>query len=560
MSASDNFLFDASMMPEGVSSPFLNKKTVYVPDSNASSEYQNQIVFDFSQLSNSFSWVDWKSGVFEFPVTITIENTNTTDLPKMNDYINSYFCGLKNGTHHLINSISVNVNNTSVVSLQNNLNFYIQYKMMTELSADDLKKMSATQFFAPDSSTSFHYASARDGPGFTNNRPNINLAEDYSTQVYKFSQNAGFGDRLSNVLDYGAGTTDAFYKQTINDTTKTTQQAISTFVTDGDNKAYFSILCTIRLRDVCDLFNEIGLTRGMYINAIINLNSSKQTLTYTKDTETMTLSSVSVGGLTNPLLISSAAANQPNAWLSAQTPATKTSTIEISMAVGTAKTSGASYTSPLLGGRTRFSVDLYQCNPVFEERYLSLKTKDVYYTDIYTYLYQNQISAGGTFNTLVSNGISRPTSVIVIPFVSKSANGTLTSVPIYQSPFASEPGTTSCIPITNWNVLVSGTAIFQSDFTYDYQQWLEELSRANAVNGGQSIGLTSGLLSQKEFQFGYRYLVADLSRRLPQDDIARSIEIRGTNNTNVAIDLLVIVEYQRKLTYDISSGGILSTI
>lgn len=561
MSASDQFLYDSSLLPEGVSSPFLNKKTVYVPDSNASSDYQNQIIYDFSQLSNSFSWIDWKSGVFEIPVTIVVENTSTGVIAQMNDYINSYFCGLKSGSHHLVSSISVNLNNTSVVSLQNNLNFYVQYKLLTESSADDLKKYGPTQYFVPDSSTSFHYASTRDGPGFTNNRPNVNVAEDYSTQVYKFSQNAGFGDRLANVLDYGAGTTDAFYQQTINDTTKTTQQALSTFTTDGNNKAYFSILCTIRLRDVCDLFNELGLTRGMYVNMIINLNSSKQTLTYTKNTETMTLSNISVGGLTNPLLISSAAANQPNAWLSAQTGAGNTTTIEIAMSVGTARTtSGTSYTSPLLGGRTRFSVDLYQMNPILEERYLSLKTKDVYYTDIYTYLYQNQISAGATFNTLVSNGISRPTSVIVFPFVSKSANGTLTSVPIYQSPFASEPGTTSCIPITNWNVLVSGTAIFQQDYQYDYQQWLEELSRANAVNGGQSIGLTSGLLSQKDFQFGYRFLVADLARRLPADDLARSIEVRGTNNTNVPIDILVVVEYQRKLTYDISSGAIVATM
>lgn len=560
MSASDAYLYDASLMPEGVSSPFLSKKTVYVLDSNAGPDYQGQIIYDFSSLSNSFSWIDWKSGVFEVPVSIVVENTSTS-LFDMTDYINSYFCGLKAGTHHLINSISVNVNNTSVVSLQNNLNFYVQYKLLTELSGNDLKKLGATQFFVPDTSTSFHYASTRDGPGFTNNRPNINIAEDFSTQAFKAGQNAGFGERLSNVLDYGAGTTDAFYQQTINDTAKCTQNAISTFTTDGTQKAYFSILCTIRLRDVCDLFNEMGLTRGMYVNMIINLNSSKQTLTYTKNTETMTVSSINVGGLTNPLLISSAAANQPNAWLSAQLGAGETATIEVAMSVGTAKTtSGTSYTSPILGGKTRFQVDLYQMNPVYEERYLALKTKDVFYTDIYTYLYQNQISAGQSFNILASNGISRPTSVIVIPFVSKAANGTLTSVPIYQSPFASEPGTSSCIPITNFNVLLSGTAVFQQDYQYDYQQWLEELSRANAINGGQSIGFTSGLLSQKDFQFGYRFLVCDTQRRLPQDDIARSVEIRGTNNTNVPIDILVIIEYQRKLTYSISTGGLLTTV
>ena len=559
MSSSDHYIFDSSLMSEDITSPMLTKKNIYILDSNATSDYQGQITWDFSQISNSFLWADFKSGVFEIPVTILVENTDAGVIADMSAVINSFFCGLKNGSHHLINSINVNVNNTSVISLTNFLNHYVSYRLMTELSQDDQKKLGATQFFSPDSSTSFHYASTQDGPGFTNNRPNPNVAENYSTQAFKFSQNAGFGDRLQNVLDFGANVTDAFYKQTINTTAKCTQNGISYFVTDT-NKAYFNILATIRLRDICDLFEQLPLVRGTYVNMVMNLNTSRQTLTYVKNTQTLTASSVTItAGQTNPLLIASASANQPNNWLDSIAGGT-TAQLEVALGVGTAKTSsGASYTNTLLGGRCRFYVDLYQLNPLYEERYLSLKTKEVHYTDIYTYLYQNQIAAGATFNFLATNGISRPRSVIVIPYVSKASNGTLTTVPIYQSPFASEPATTSCVPITAWNVLVSGTAIFQMDEQYDFTQWLEELSRANAVNGGQSNGFTSGLLSQKDFQYGYRYLVADLSRRLPQDDIARSIEIRGTNNTNVAIDLLVIVEYDRKLNLDLSSGSITTT-
>lgn len=556
MSSSDAYLYEASLLPEDMATPFLNKKTVYVMDSNATSDYQNQLVYDLSSLSNSFNWIDFKSAVLEIPFTILVESID--EIANMDTVINSFFAGLKCGSHQLINSMSVNVNNTSVISLTNFLNHYVQYKLLTQLSSDDQKKLSASQYFSPDSSTSFHYGSVADGPGFTNNRPNVNIAEDFSTLAFKYTQNGGFGDRLQNVLDYGTNVTDAFYKQTINTTGKCKDNAISYFDTNGQT-ARFNILATIRLRDICNLFDELPLVRGTYVNMIINLNTSTQTLTYVKNTTTFSVSSVSVNGQTNPLLISSASVDQPNNWLDTVVGAGKTGILEVACNVGTAKTTNASYTTPLLGGRTRISVDLYQMNPIYEERYLSLKTKEVNYTDIYTYLYQNQISADSTFNFLSTNGISRPTAVILIPYVSKASNGTLTTVPIYQSPFASEPGTTSCVPLTNVNILVSGTAIFQQDYQYDYQQWLEELSRINAVNGGQSNGFTSGLLSQKDFQYGYRYVVADLSRRLPQDDIARSIEIRGKNNTNVAIDLLVVVEYQRKLTIQLDTGGIVQT-
>lgn len=559
MSSSDNYLYETSLLSDDISEPFLSKKNVYVLDSNATSDYTGQVIFDLSQLSNSFSWVDWKSATLELPFTVLIENTDTAVLANMSAVINSFFCGLKSGSHHLINSMSVNVNNTSVVSLTNYMNHYVSYKLMTTVSQEEIQKFGTTQFFTKDNAPSIHFGNTRDGPGFSNNRPNANIAENYGTKAFKATYNTGFAERLRTPLDFGAGVTDAFYTNT---TTKAicTQNGISYFETDT-NKAYLYILATVRLRDVCDLFNELCLTRGTYVNMIINLNSSTQTLSYDKDTETFGCAVTNVVGLTNPLLISSAAANQPNSWLSSSIAATKTGTFEVACNVGTAKTSsGASKTNPIMGGRCRLYVDLYQMNPLYEERYLSLRTKDVYYKDIYSYLYQNQISAGGNFNVLVTNGISRPLEIVVIGYVSKSANTGLTSVPIYQSPFASEPGTTSCVPLTNFNILVSGTAIFQSDIQYDFNAFMEETSRANAINGGQSNGFTSGLIGQQDFQYCYRYNIADLSRRLKGDDIARSLELRGTNNSTVPIDLLVFVVYQRKLTIDVSNGALISNV
>lgn len=558
----DQFLFENSMLTDTPVSPFLTKRVVYVQDSMQTSAYTGQVQIDLSQLSNSYQWVDYTSLVWECPFTIVIENTNTADIADMSAVVNSYMAGLKSGAHQLINSMSVQINNTSVVQLSNYLNHYVQYKLMTSFSEEDQKKWGASTFFTPDSSTSFRYASAPDGQGFTNNRPNSNIAENYGTKAFKTTFNQGFSERLRNVVDLSDGVTDAWYNQTLGAGTLATSKAacasnaISYFHTPAANVAVCYIMATIRFKDIAHLFGELPLLRGTYVTATINYNASAQTLSYDVDTTTLTTSTPLITGLTNPILVSSADTDQPNEWMSTA-GAGNVATFYVSCNIGTAKgATGTDYNNPLIGGRTRVYAELYSLNPIFEERYLSLKTKSVYYTDFYSYMYQNQVAAGQSFNFLATNGISQPTAVIVIPYVSKSANGTLTSVPIYQSPFATEPGTSSTIALTDFNIQVSGANIFQQDQQYDFVQFLTELSSINALNGGKSTGLTSGLLSQQDFQYGFRFYVADLARRLPHDDLARSISVVGRNNSAVAIDLLVLIEYRRKLDFDLASGAI----
>lgn len=572
----DQFLYEASLMTDAPSSPFLKKQVVYVQDTQNTSNYTGQINLDLSQLSNSRQWIDFTSMVWEIPFVISIENKDAAAIPDMSAVVNAFVAGLKNGSHQIVNSLSVQVNNTNVVQLSNYLNHYITYKMMTSLSDSDVKKWGASTYFAPDSATSFHFdatGAAEDGPGFSNNRTSVDPATyfDFSSKSFKITTNTGFAQRMQSVLDLSDNVTDAWYNQSMGAGTLASSKAsakdngVSYFSTPTTQTATIDILATIRFKDLANLFAEMPLVKGTYVTAVLNYNASAQTVLWDQTGPgPLTLDAPpQITGLTNPIMISSAATAQPNEWITGAA-AGETTTLFVSCNVGAAKLSnGTPVTSSLIGARTRVSADLYTMNPIFEERYLSLKTRDVYYTDIYTYMYPNQIGAGQTFNFLATNGISQPTAVIVIPYVSKAGNGTdvnVNAVPIYQSPFASEPGTTSTIPITNFNIQVSGSNIFQDNFQFDYQQFLTELASINALNGGASTGLTSGLISQKDFQYGFRYLVADLSRRLPNDDVSRSISVVGKNNSAVPIDLLVIIEYRRKLTIQLDTGGFLPTM
>ena len=129
-----------------------------------------------------------------------------------------------------------------------------------------------------------------------------------------------------------------------------------------------------------------------------------------------------------------------------------------------------------------------------------------------------------------------------------------------NSPFSSSPGTTAPqASITNLNVLVSGQNIYQSNYMYDFEEFLQEVHGSNAINGGISLGLSSGLLSQNDWENGYRFCYVDLSRRIsqPNDDISRSIQVMFTNSANYATDYYFIIGFEKSITISTSTGSLI---
>jgi hypothetical protein len=193
-------------------------------------------------------------------------------------------------------------------------------------------------------------------------------------------------------------------------------------------------------------------------------------------------------------------------------------------------------------------------NPLAEQRYLQLApTKKVDYNDIFQYQFSN-IGAGETFNILVSNGITDIQSVLVVPFLTATANGTAFNTLL--SPFSTSGATPDPITLTNFNILVSGINLFLNNQYYDYEQFNQELKSSNQLNGSLTTGLASGLISEDMFSRGYRYYYGNASRVLPSEvGVSRSIQIQGINQSLVACNLMVFVEFKRSLTIDISTGA-----
>jgi hypothetical protein len=91
---------------------------------------------------------------------------------------------------------------------------------------------------------------------------------------------------------------------------------------------------------------------------------------------------------------------------------------------------------------------------------------------------------------------------------------------------------------------------------YDFEQFRHELMSSNQLNGNITSGLTSGLISEDMFSKGYRWYYGNCARVLPSEEgVSRSIQIIGKNESAVAVDLMVFVEFKKSVTIDISTGA-----
>jgi hypothetical protein len=215
----------------------------------------------------------------------------------------------------------------------------------------------------------------------------------------------------------------------------------------------------------------------------------------------------------------------------------------------------------------RLYAPAYTMSPLSEQRYLSLTpTKKIVYNDVFYYSYQN-ISASSTFSVLVSNGLPNIRSVLIIPLVPKASNGTASTYPSTTalagvttdsilSPFSTTGGTPDPIAIGNLQIQISGKNLFINNLQYDFENFLEQLSCSNQLNGNLTTSLSSGLIGKEEFQQLYRYYYGNAGRSIPSEDgIAKAVQVSGTNLSSVAINLVVFIEFERSITLDVRSGS-----
>lgn len=553
----DELLYEVSKSEVLSGEPFVKKEYVYMLDQNNGSYANNQIILDLAALSNSGKWCDWCNAELVVPLLITM--TSATDFSAV---ATDYAVGLKNGFHQIINSINVEYNNTSVVQVSNLTNMYISYKLNTSLSVNDLITIGNHIGFNPDGYLSWTYQTAASGRG-VGSCNNTNNPEFFDTSVAfnTVQDNEGFSQRLiDSVFTNNQTGVATLLGATWNTISAQYAKSYSTAaaVVAGTCAKSWNILATIRLKDIADFFAQMPLTRNAYIKMYINLNQSLTTLRVAApvaNVGAMSINSNDVivyGGQTNPLLVSASLLNngmQPFSNLAGA----KVATISVSVLSSLDPNCPVAYARNPMLSSCRLYANLYTMNPMKEEEYLQQRTKTIRYKDIFQYQFLNVTSA---FNFLVSNGISRLQEIIVVPLISSTANGLAgqTFSPL-RSPFSSEPAT--CSPLewfNNVNFQISGTNIFTNSQQFGFEAFQSELYGVGSVNGGLVDGMSSGLISQTAFYNNYGYLIANVARRLPEDNSAKSVQISGTCLSQLAVDLYVFCVFEKAIVIDTYSG------
>ena len=352
----------------------------------------------------------------------------------------------------------------------------------------------------------------------------------------------------------------------------------------------------VRLKDVADFFQKCPLLKGSTMRLYLNTNQVYFTCAYANPVISGTVSNaggvlsgstlaqsqsgcvalasapiILGGGGTNPVLCSSCDIGQGASDLvpPANTTPSSPEIVKYGLSIVRTQFTSGQFTSVVSAPITsvRLYAPAYTMSPIAEQRYLSLSpTKKIVYNDLFYYFFSG-VGAGSTFNFLVSNGIPNIRGVLVVPLLPRSSNGVAstyattsavagTTTSSLLSPFSTTGGTPDPISLTNFQIQISGKNLFINNLQYDYEVFLEQLACSNQLNGGLTTSLASGLIGYDDFQSLYRYYYGNASRSVPSEDgVAKAVQVSGQNNSSVAVDFMVFIEFERQITVDVRSGA-----
>ena len=310
----------------------------------------------------------------------------------------------------------------------------------------------------------------------------------------------------------------------------------------------------VKLKHLHHMFEKMPLLKGTFLKITMQLNNSVVNFSVGGGGfgGNITVQNVQVGsGGVSPIQIA------PNTAGSGSVAALGGGlAYTVSLAVGAqvlSTQSSIAGNSPMARNIT-LNVPSYVFAPAYEQAYIGSPIKRLVYEDLYQYQVLN-VAPAGLFNNLITNGLANITKVLVLPFFTTTSNGGINP---FNSPFdGAGTGVTSplCL-LSQFQVVVSGANALYNTQRYSYQQFVEQLSGANSINGDETDGLSSGLISQLDFETAYNYYYVNVSRCLDvEKSVPKSVSIQGQNMSAKAIDLYVFLAYEQTISVDVLSGA-----
>lgn len=588
----DNYEYARSSRPQNVDdySPYIDKQSNnYINDLNSGIYTNNSlslVQFDLGQIYNSQKFTDTNDLYIVLPITIVAACSTGTAVTAPTGAGLASLCSLKTNNIHLIHQADLQIQGKSIEQTQPFINIAKHFKMMSEMSVNDLKQMGATLGFSDEldntrsiswSGKTAHIAAAGpvSGNGFSNNKiygTTVAAGIGSNYQSIFGAQNKGCvnlaaAQKACRYVDTSAG---GLTYNNISGSIVTSASLVEEF------RPSFSILNTnylvwydyavIKLNTLFESMGNVGLIRKLDATLRIWVNTGTlavaTTLEGTPDVGTIQVGanlkytyqpSYSTFTNTCPLMINyvNDGATAPNIPAAARAivaglfiggpPSTNILGVNLF-------TSGAQNT--LRACRMYYSQ--ITMNPIKALTYVeSNRNKKVVYRNIISNQYNNT-GASGTFNQLINSGIVHPTGVLIVPFISSTvAEGILDYQ--WKSPLDSCPSTTAPISLTNLQVSVGGTNILTSTLSYGFENFIQQVSMADTLTSAD-FGISCGLFSQQWWD-NFRYYYVNVERSgIADKSVPRNINVSFKNSSNVAIDVMVFIFYSENFVIDVESG------
>jgi len=605
---SDNYYFEKSNIPEGsnLSSPYNGKDWNFINDINGNS-YQNTslstVQFDLTSIYNSTRLIGANEAFFLFPVTyVSVYTTGTAGslVAPVASSINAV--SMKSGSWNLVAGGDVQWGGQNLQQYQQNINAYISYKMLSDMSVQDLAQIgptlgmgnvmdgwqsakfngSANGTFTGTYPTNPVVTGGIGGNGVSNNAP------------FALSGNSNAGDQAASgsqfVSAYNKGLASRLAK--IADTTNTNQYnygpsggTSTTYVTNSTNllkefRPYYTVLNTnymvvydlaiVRVGDLFDSFRNLCLTKRMQCTMRLYINTGTVATALLSNgsgvsTGLMTTSLSSITFSNTCPLVQSALLTLPNTtsgivsglFLGSTVPQTAISfnggTINLGSSGASHFMQSVRFYYPSINLKTNKLI-----NYISENRSKKICFVDVISNQI------NNVGAGSSYSSLLQSGVTKIKSVILIPMISSTVHGTTgstgTGVVAFSpllSPFSNFPtGDSMAISLINLQVAVGGVNVLQNILSTPVDNFMQEVLLYNNINGAD-LGISCGLISQDMWQNNYRAYVIQCDRvNLTDLNTPRNINLTFTNNSLQPIDVLVYVEKYVDFIIDVETGQI----
>jgi hypothetical protein len=183
--------------------------------------------------------------------------------------------------------------------------------------------------------------------------------------------------------------------------------------------------------------------------------------------------------------------------------------------------------------------------------YLTSQQTKTVISNEYLYNTYTGIQPGSNYSQLIQSGVRNIKAVLILPYIASS----LFNYSQWVSPFdpAGGAGCTSPLSIINLQVSIGGVNQLTNTLTYQYENWIEQLSKYNKESS--SYGVESSLLDYNFWNYNKTYLL-NVNSQIDDNETPRNVVISFVNNSNLPMDIQVFVIYEQEIIVNCSTGAV----